>query len=473
MTFNPCAVIPSHDHWTALPGVVAAARGQGLAVFIIDDGSGEPAAAAIASLHRPAAGVTVVRLPDNRGKGGAVCEGFRLAAEAGFTHVVQIDADGQHDLDALPELLAQARARPKALVSGEPVYDATMPWGRRIGRWITHLWVFVETLSFSITDSMCGLRVYPLAAVTELLAGEGVGAGMDFDTDIMVRLFWRKVEPVMVPVRVTYPPGNSSNFHMVRDNWKITRMHTRLVLTMLVRRLTGATAPPRHWAGLAERGALWGLRFVVAAHRLLGRRGCMAVMAPIVLYFYLTGAEQRRASQRFLGRALGRQPGRLDGLRHFMDFAGRALDAFAAWSGTLPPVAVTCDTPDAFARIAADRRGALLVVSHLGNVELSRALMAPALRQRLTLLAHTRHAENYGRLLREFRPEAAARVIQVTDIGPATAITLQEAIERGEWLSIAGDRVPVLSKDRVVPVPFLGKSAEFSEGPWLLAGLLG
>lgn len=467
MSFSPCAIVPSRNHSLALPGVVAALRAAGLAVIVVDDGSDEPHASAIAAVAGE--GVAVHRRPLNGGKGAAMADGFRRAAGLGFSHAVQVDADGQHDLAALPEMLRQAEAAPHALVSGAPLYDASMPPGRRIGRWITHLWVFVETLSFKISDSMCGFRVYPLAEVAALLAEERVGEGMDFDTDIMVRLFWRGIEPVMVPVAVTYPPGNTSNFRMLRDNWRITRMHTRLVFGMLRRRCAGSAgvSSASHWAHLGERGAVWGLRLTAAAYRLLGRGTALAVLAPAVLYFCLSGTRQRRASYAFLGRVWRRQPGFGEVFRHFLDFAARGLDTLAAWSGRLPPGAVRMVTP------TLPEGGALLVVSHHGNVELSRAAMAPELRERLTVLVHTRHAENFNRVLREFRPEAAARLAQVTNLGPDTAVALQDRVERGEWVAMAGDRVPVLSKGRVCRVPFLGQEAAFSQGPWLLAALLG
>ena len=470
-SFKPCAVVPSHDHWRALAGVVAGLKG--LPVFIMDDGSDEIAATAITALHDPDAGIQVVRRPINGGKGAAVMDGFRLAHQAGYTHVVQVDADGQHDLGALPELLKQAREHPHALISGMPQYDESIPRGRQIGRWITHVWVFIETLSFRIRDSMCGFRIYPLAPCMELMETERPGARMDFDTEIMVRLFWRGVAPIMVPVRVIYPPDNTSNFRMVADNLRISWMHTRLVVSMLWRLpdilRRRPPNPSNHWASLAERGTLWGLRFVAGAYALLGRRVCLWVMAPIVFAFFCTGGEQRRASHAYLGRVLGRQASWVESWHHFMGFAGRALDVFAAWSGAIPPQAMSINDPHA---LAADPRGALLVVSHHGAPELARALMDPALRNRLTILVHTRHAENYNRLLAEYRGEAAARMIQVTEIGPDTAILLQACMERGEWVAMAGDRVPVLSSSRESSVPFLGEMANFSQGPWLLASLL-
>ena len=122
-----CAIVPTHNHWRAISGVIEALRAADLPVFVIDDGSSEPAAVAIAALHRPGNGIEVHRLPTNQGKGAAVIHGMRLAAEAGYTHAVQIDADGQHDEAALPAMLERSRHCPEALVSAEPVFDASMP----------------------------------------------------------------------------------------------------------------------------------------------------------------------------------------------------------------------------------------------------------------------------------------------------------------------------------------------------------
>jgi glycosyltransferase involved in cell wall biosynthesis len=236
MTVNHrvCAIVPSHDHWKVAGAVVARLRAVGLAVFVIDDGSGEPARTVLAGLHDRPGGINVVRLAPNQGKGGAVVAGFRLALAAGFTHAIQVDADGQHDLDALADLLALSDRYPTALVSGQAVYDETVPLNRRIGRWLTHVWVWIETLSLDIADSMCGFRVYPLAAVEALLARHSVGRRMDFDPEIMVRLFLAGTPVVMLPIKVAYPPDNTSNFAMFADNWRITRMHTRLVVAMLL-----------------------------------------------------------------------------------------------------------------------------------------------------------------------------------------------------------------------------------------------
>ena len=484
MTFRPCAVVPSRNHYRAMGEIVAALRMAGLPVIVVDDGSEEPARTALGRLHDPDGGVTVVRFGESRGKGGAVCRGFELAAARGFTHVVQIDADGQHDVAALPRFLELAEKYPGAVVSGQAVFDSSAPSSRRFGRWITHVWVWIETLSCRIPDTMCGFRVYPLDAVMRVLAEENVGKRMDFDTDIVVRLFWRGVPVAPVPVRVTYPPENVSNFDTLGDNWRITKMHTRLVLTMLVR-LPDILRhrPPRldarsHWASLSERGLLWGLLFSTFAYRLLGRTGCLAVLSPVVLYFFLTGREQRVASREFLARVFAargatRDPGWADSYRHFMSFAGRAVDSFAAWDGRLPPDIVSDAEGSAIGQAAGDPRGALFIVSHLGNADLSRALLDGPTRDRMTVLVHTRHALHYNEVLRRFNPAAAVNTLQVTGIGPETTIDLRERIERGEWVVIAGDRTPIGSRDRVARVPFLGKDAAFAHGPFILGALLG
>ncbi|WP_341894761.1 glycosyltransferase [Ferrovibrio terrae] len=479
-----CAIIPSHNHWTALDGVLTPLLAAGLAIFIIDDGSAEPARSALATRHDPTRDVIVHRLAVNQGKGGAVLAGMALAREAGFTHALQVDADGQHDLGRLTDLLALARQYPQALVTGVPVYDNTIPLGRAIGRWITHVWVWIETLSFQIRDSMCGYRVYPLAAVWDLQAdGETLGQRMDFDTEIMVRLFWRGTPVAQLPVRVTYPPGNTSNFDVVRDNLRISAMHARLFFTMLwclpqvlKHRAAPLSAEPIHWARLSERGLYWGLRFCSALYRLLGHRLSHAAIAPIVLFFYLTGNEQRRTSREFLIRAFAargetRQPGFWSGYRHFFSFAGRTLDSLAAWSGSLSPDKMDGDDADSLRLAMADPRGAVIIVSHVGNIEVSRALIDPAIRRRLLVLVHTQHAANYNRVLREINPETALNTFQVTDLDAATAVLLKERVDQGDWIVIAGDRVPV-SGDRVSVAPFLGQPAAFPQGPYILAAVM-
>jgi predicted LPLAT superfamily acyltransferase len=484
MSFRACAIVPSRNHHRAIGDVVARLRGAGLPVFVIDDGSDEPAQSALAALDAPASDVRVFRFAANQGKGGAVLKGFDLAAAAGFSHAVQVDADGQHDLAALPRFLAAALAEPETLILGTPVYDATVPKARAIGRWLTTIWVWIETLSRRIPDAMCGFRVYPLAAVMALMKTETLNRGMAFDIDILVRLAWRGVATRPIPVGVTYPPGNTSNFALLRDNWQISKIHARLAFGMVRRLPSLVRGPPRsaasatHWSQLAERGLFFGLRGLAAIYRLAGRRLCLAALAPIVGFFYLTSPVQRAASRDFLARCRAAQgdaapPGHRAGLRHAFDFARKAIETFAAWLGDIDRKAMEIATPAVLAEALAEKRGLILVVSHLGNAELSRALLDEERRSRMTVLVHTRHAENYNRVLRRFRPAAAANLVQVTELGPETAIELERLVDAGHWIAIAGDRTPVGAAGRVSRAVFLGRAAPFPQGPYLLAHLLG
>jgi len=457
-------------------------RDANLPVFIIDDASDEPTRVKLSALHAPESDVIVYRLHTNRGKGAAVMQGFDLSRAAGFTHALQIDADGQHDLSSLAEFIALGGAHPDALIAGAPIYDATMPRGRRIGRSITHFWVGIETLTKHPADSMCGLRLYPLERVTKLQKNHRLGNRMDFDIEIFVRLIWEGVPVFFVPVRVEYPRGNISNFDLIRDNWAIAVMHTRLVLTMTLHvpailRTRRQVDAPSHWASVGERGAYWGLSILALFYRVAGRYGCMVAVFPIALYFNLTSPEQRRASREFLRRAfrakgMNYNPGWLATFKHSFGFARKTVDTFAAWLGGVDPTAIVGTDKRAPDRVAESGQGILLIVSHLGNIEISRALLDDAQRARIKILVHTIHAENFARILRQFRPDAMAETIQVTEMNPGTMFLLKEAIERGDWVAIAGDRTPVRGDERISIASFLGHDAPFPQGPYVLAHLL-
>jgi hypothetical protein len=160
-----------------------------------------------------------------------------VARDRGFSHALQLDADGQHDASDAPRLLAAARQRPQALILGDPRFDASAPASRRWGRWISRIWVWIETGSLEVADPLCGFRCVPLEPMQRLLEATPCGDHMDFDTETVVRLCWSGVPVENVPVRIRYFEGGISHFHMVRDNLRMTRLHTRLVLELLARRV--------------------------------------------------------------------------------------------------------------------------------------------------------------------------------------------------------------------------------------------
>lgn len=233
--FVPCAVIPVYNHERAVGQVLAAVRAAGLPCVMVDDASNAECARELDRLAAADAEVSLVRLPMNLGKGGAVTAGLRAARERGFTHALQIDADGQHAMGDIVRFLEEGRAHPRSLICGQPMFDAAMPKGRFYGRYLTHVFVWLNTLSFDIRDSMCGFRVYPLAPVLKLLDEKHLGLRMDFDVEVLVRLHWRQVPMRWLPTRVSYPLDGVSHFRMVWDNVLMVRLQLKLLAGMLLR----------------------------------------------------------------------------------------------------------------------------------------------------------------------------------------------------------------------------------------------
>ena len=233
--FSVCAVVPVFNHQHAIGDTVRGLRAYDLPVVMVDDGSDEACAAELDRLAAADEDVRLVRLPENGGKGVAVTAGLHAADAAGFTHALQIDADGQHDPADLPRLLEVAWGDPSALVCGRPVFDASIPRSRFYLRYLTHVMVWLNTLSLAIPDSMCGFRVYPLKVVLPVIDKEGPGSRMEFDIEVLVRLNWADVRMNWLPVRVSYPSDGVSHFRLVRDNALITAMHLRLFAGMLRR----------------------------------------------------------------------------------------------------------------------------------------------------------------------------------------------------------------------------------------------
>ncbi|MBO6685052.1 MAG: glycosyltransferase family 2 protein [Parvibaculum sp.] len=483
--FRPCAIVPTYRHVDALRGVVERLVAEGLPVLVVDDGNAPEIAAQIADICVGVEGVELLRRETNGGKGAAVLDGIAWAEALGFSHAVQVDADGQHDIARVGDLLALARAEPDALVTGEPVYDETIPRSRRIARWITHFWVAVNTLTFRYIDSMCGFRVYPVGPVREVARAHRIARRMAFDTEVLVRLVWRGTKVVTLPVAVIYPPGNHSNFALWDDNLRISGMHAKLFFIMLARlpflvvsRLRGPHEnSSRHWARISERGGYAGLWLLGTIYRLFGRRVCLAAVSPVVLFFFLTGSEQRRGSLSYLAHAhdaglIVERPGWRLSFRHFMAFASSAVDKLAAWTGNIPASQVEGLEDGEFERAKQSGQGALVFTAHFGNPEILRAIATLSERWRVTVLVHTVNAVRFNRFINAFSESSAVRLVQVTSVGPDTAILLQQAVERGEWVVVAGDRVPVSGNERISWAPFLGELAPFPQGPHIIAALL-
>ncbi|QGZ64615.1 glycosyltransferase family 2 protein [Paraburkholderia acidisoli] len=489
MSLAACIVVPIYNHKDAIGGTVANLVVHGLPLIVVDDGSDAATQQVLAQLARRYAGqLTLLRRPENGGKGAAVMAGLRAARDAGYTHALQIDADGQHDAADVPRFLHAAQANPRAVVIGRPIYDESVPKARLYGRYLTHVWVWIETLSFTIRDSMCGFRLYPLDLACALIDRVKLPERMDFDIEILVRLHWRRVEFVSIPTAVTYAAGGVSHFDVLWDNVRISRSHTRLVAGMLARLplLLAHKLLPRArahggapWWRTAERGSRLGMQLLALSCRVFGRRFTALWLHPIVAYFLLTGRPAREASRRYFERLRQAapeprtpRPGWLTAYRHMLAFAQSGFDKLAAWSGRVEPSDVCIDDATAFDALVASGRGALVIGSHHGNLEMARALAVRGAHTKVTAIVYTGHAKRFNSVLAGAHRDFAQHLMEVSDFGPQTALMMQERIERGELLVIVGDRTPASESGRTTEARFLGATAAFAQGPYVLAHAL-
>jgi predicted LPLAT superfamily acyltransferase len=233
----------------------------------------------------------------------------------------------------------------------------------------------------------------------------------------------------------------------------------------------------QHWTQISEFGSIAGMRLMFSTCRILGRWPFRVVLYPVLLWYMVTKPAARASSSDYLRRIATFQgtsrirPGMVTVFRHFASFAENLLDKMLLWSGLFKTDLVKVQGEELIAAQIAAKSGGLLICCHLGNLELCR-ILSKRVGFKLTVLVHTKHAQIFNRLLAQLDPESQLNLMQVTEVSPATAVLLSEKIGRGEFVAIAGDRIPVSSSPRVALAKFLGETAPFPVGPYILAGLL-
>ena len=219
-------LIPSYNTGHRLAETVAQALRRWQPVWVVIDGSTDGSDAELP--HGD--GLRIIRRARNGGKGAAVLDGLRLASASGFSHVLVMDADGQHSADEIGNFMEISQQNPAAMILGVPIFDAAAPRIRVLGRLISNVLVRLETAQ-PIGDTLFGFRVYPVADLFTVMAASRFMRRYDFDTEAVVRLCWRGVKPInrAAPVRYfTKDQGSISHFRYGRDNLQLAAMHLRL-----------------------------------------------------------------------------------------------------------------------------------------------------------------------------------------------------------------------------------------------------
>ena len=230
-------LIPSYNPGPKVYETVKAACAQWSPVWVVVDGSNDGTAAGLQALVTDD-GLRVVVLPENRGKGSAVLAGISLAAEAGYSHALTMDSDGQHPEALIPAFMAASQKNSSNMILGVPVFDAAAPRLRVNGRKVSNGWANLETLWTGIGDSLYGFRVYPIIPLCRVMDKNRWMRRFDFDPEAVVRLAWRGIKPINLPAPVRYfraDEGGVSHFNYLRDNLLLTAMHMRLFTGFLLR----------------------------------------------------------------------------------------------------------------------------------------------------------------------------------------------------------------------------------------------
>ncbi|GHC18167.1 glycosyltransferase family 2 protein [Aidingimonas halophila] len=231
---RPCVLIPVYNHAHAIGQTCDNVRRLHIPILLVDDGSHSECAKVLDELATND-DIVLLRLPRNMGKGAAVKAGLREAEALGFTHALQVDADGQHDPDDFDAFLTDLDSQHEALRIGYPRFDDSVPRHRFYSRYITHMLVWLNTLSLTLRDTMCGVKLYPVARVNRIVTQHACGERMEFDTELPVRWVWEGLPVRNLPVRVHYPLDGVSHFDLWHDNVLLAGMHTRLFIGMLAR----------------------------------------------------------------------------------------------------------------------------------------------------------------------------------------------------------------------------------------------
>jgi predicted LPLAT superfamily acyltransferase len=235
----------------------------------------------------------------------------------------------------------------------------------------------------------------------------------------------------------------------------------------------------RHWATTTEAGVLRGMQFMIGVHKFVGRTAFNFVLVFVMAYFFLRRTDARQSSRDYLRRvrrlypeSLQRRPITWLSFRQFFAFGQSILDKYLAWAETPAGIKMDPNEEAMLFDFVGTGEGCLLIGSHFGNLEYSRGIAHRHPNVRINVLIYDQHAKNFAALLEQGDPESRMNLIQVTDIDFQLALSLREKVQRGEWVVIAGDRVPVGESGRVCHPEFIGDEARFPIGPYVLASLL-
>ena len=493
-------LVPFYNHPQNIKALIAALKTYELPVIVVDDGSDEASKLILAELERTE-GILLLTRAQNGGKGIAMKDGFKFALNRGFSHVLQIDADFQHDAALIGEFLRQSEMHPQSIVCANPIYGEDAPKSRVYGRKITNFWVAINTLSLGIKDAMCGFRVYPLEQLKKAAAKSKTNR-MEFDIEILVNAVRQGIDVCWIDTCVRYEKGGVSHFKILRDNALISLMHAKCFFSLpkfmlsKIWRACGINLSEKNaasaqnyvepqenaeqnlWWKKQERGGAFFLRLSLFLAQILPEFALKLIVKIVVWFYYIFSKNEREniaAFRRNLSVFAGSQT--LKGtsvFSHFEAFGGAICDKFRVWKGKIKDDELEIiDLERIKSELIGAQKGQILLTAHLGNVEICKALAARVKGFRMVILTYDENSRKFNEVLREIsKNDGSVRMMAVNKLDVAAMLELKNIVESGEHIGIMGDRTP-LGGDKAARVKFLGKEASFNYGPYLIAGILG
>lgn len=451
VSVNVFVVVPCYDNPGTITDVVRDAAGSGFPVIVVDDGSTNP----LQQMH----GAVVLRHDANRGKGAAILTGARYARERGATHIVTMDADGQHLGEDIPALVAVAEKEPDALVVGVRDFDGdNIPAASRYGRKWSNLWITFHNGERCL-DALSGYRLYPIG---HLLDSAPKSDGFESEAETLI-LWGRAGWPIRwVNVKVVYaPPGERvSHFRKGRDNWRLTKLHARFFFGSLWRALTGRRSKKDSWVK-KPRGLPLAYRFMETFIKVAGRRVAYSAAWFVVPYFVLFAPDATRNIKRFLRRATGIASSRA--LPTYQAFAVSLIDRVARVSGSQAGLRPLVADRELMKKLVAEHGRVIFLSAHFGHWDVGMRFAIDS-------------GINVAALMNRDQADFAQEYFERTDGGKVRVLAVDEgrgvvdivnALNGGLSVAMHGDRI--MEGQRPVTVKFLGEQVDIPSGPYQVA----